>query len=345
VLPTDVFADFEATCAETVPGETIFNALNGSVIAARPLPNFPAGSAFTVDRAMARKVFQKHLEDDMVWGKDFERYEIREEEVVAFFKDGSQAVGDLLVGADGWNSPVRKQLLPQHITLDTGACCVYGRTLMTPELLARFPAAALRRLTLVMDNTPIIDDMVNGDSPVTLLFKAMRFKQGNTQYQVPEDYVNWVLMFPSRLFASTDAELEYLLKRAPRELTLEITREWDPSLRSLLELQSTSPGTALKITTASPDQVSWPANPRVTLLGDAIHVMSPSGGLGASTALTDAAALSRILATDGLSVGSITKYEEAMRGYAGMSIRRSFKGGQKMFAQLPFDVCKRVLDQ
>jgi 2-polyprenyl-6-methoxyphenol hydroxylase-like FAD-dependent oxidoreductase len=100
----------------------------------------------------------------------------------------------------------------------------------------------------------------------------------------------------------------------------------------------------MKITTASPDQEAWPANPRVTLLGDAIHVMSPSGGLGASTALTDSAALSRILATDGLSTESIAKYEEAMRGYAGMSIRRSFRGGQVMFAQQPFDLCKRVQD-
>jgi hypothetical protein len=43
----------------------------------------------------------------------------------------------------------------------------------------------------------------------------------------------------------------------------------------------------------------WNNEPRVTLIGDAVHVMTPAGGVGANTALRDAALLGRSLADAG----------------------------------------------
>ena len=59
----------------------------------------------------------------------------------------------------------------------------------------------------------------------------------------------------------------------------------------------------------------WPAS-RVTLLGDAIHAMSPAGGVGANTALDDAARLARHLARaarDGDLPAALAAYETDMR--------------------------------
>lgn len=70
--------------------------------------------------------------------------------------------------------------------------------------------------------------------------------------------------------------------------------------------------------------------------------MSPCGGVGANTALTDAAELSQVIVSVGegmLSAADIGVYEEAMRKRAFKSVMRSFAGSKKMFDQRPFEDC------
>jgi 2-polyprenyl-6-methoxyphenol hydroxylase-like FAD-dependent oxidoreductase len=66
----------------------------------------------------------------------------------------------------------------------------------------------------------------------------------------------------------------------------------------------------------SPVLEPWPAT-RVTVLGDAIHAMSPAGGSGANTALRDAAELCRALteAGPGDLAAAVGRYEDRMRDY------------------------------
>lgn len=52
-------------------------------------------------------------EIDVLWAKKFSHYEQDSTGVTAFFEDGSMYGGSVLVGADGINSIVRKQLLPE----------------------------------------------------------------------------------------------------------------------------------------------------------------------------------------------------------------------------------------
>ena len=78
---------------------------------------------------------------------------------------------------------------------------------------------------------------------------------------------------------------------------------------------------------AAPAAPPWPPS-RVTVLGDAIHAMSPGRGSGANTALQDAALLSRMLTTaaaeGGDVVAAIGEYERQMReyGYAAIAASR-----------------------
>jgi salicylate hydroxylase len=66
------------------------------------------------------------------------------------FSDGSSAVCDLLVGADGGNSRVRKQFLPQARRIDTGVVGIAGKLMLTDDNRAKAPARLLRGTGLVM---------------------------------------------------------------------------------------------------------------------------------------------------------------------------------------------------
>ena len=74
---------------------------------------------------------------------------------------------------------------------------------------------------------------------------------------------------------------------------------------------------------------SWtPSN--VTVLGDAIHNMTPMAGLGANTALRDASVLRRklIAAASSGTVGAIASYEDEMREYANKAVGMSVSNAQ-----------------
>jgi salicylate hydroxylase len=74
----------------------------------------------------------------------------------------------------------------------------------------------------------------------------------------------------------------------------------------------------------------WPAS-TVTVLGDAIHNMTPVGGLGANSALRDAAALAQqLLATrDGAPlVPAIAAYERQMRRWGYAALRESSRNAR-----------------
>jgi len=76
----------------------------------------------------------------------------------------------------------------------------------------------------------------------------------------------------------------------------------------------------------------WPNQPRVTVIGDAAHSMTPAGGIGANTAVRDAALLGRLLVEAGGYREGITEtYEREMRVYASEAVRSSYAGAKMQF--------------
>jgi len=73
--------------------------------------------------------------------------------------------------------------------------------------------------------------------------------------------------------------------------------------------------------------------------------MTPAGGIGANTALRDAALLSRLLieADRGQSdlVAAIASYESAMRDYGFAAVERSLQGAMPLY-RIPVDTLREA---
>jgi len=284
------------------------------------------------------------LEGKIHFGKELKNYTIDSEGVMVSFQDGSQATGSLLVGADGGRSIVRHIFMPQFKVVDPKGVCIFGKTLITEELKSRILPKTVQWFCVVRDTAPIIQEIIfDSDLPVTMFVEKMSFPgRDKAKTQLPDDYLYWAILLPTQLLGGNEEMIAESMQQSSTQIALNIASEWDPSIKCILELQDPSQGAAIRIISGPPDLPHWETSDKVVLIGDAVHVMSPGGGVGVATALKDCATLSAKLATDGLSIESIRDYESAMREYAEASIRRSFRGGAKFFGQPPFAECEVV---
>jgi len=344
LLPPDVYASLEASCAITPPGGIIaggsFDALRdpglgeipGPYGANPPRPEEVNGSVeepWNADRGVMRSVLMSNLEPFVDFGREFLGYEITDFGVRVRFRDGGEVDGRLVVGADGTWSRVRQQLVPSFTLLDAEGRVVYGKTAWTPELERTFPKNCLRGLTLIQDRSE--------ELPLSLLLEPMRFKRNEYLGELPEDYVFWLLSSRKDRHTMPDGELLSLSAEGSAALSKRMTADWHPAYKALFDKQDIKKTSTLRIVSAPPKIPYWPTIPQVTLIGDAAHVMSPSAGHGATTALRDAATFAQALAEVGFGKDAIEHYEAAMREYAGARILRSKVGGAWSFGMRPFE--------
>jgi 2-polyprenyl-6-methoxyphenol hydroxylase-like FAD-dependent oxidoreductase len=99
---------------------------------AKPDRADPASGSHAISRVTFRQVLLAGLDNVVHFDKEFTRYEqAGDGAVTAHFADGGSATGDLLVGADGARSRVRRQLLPHARRIDTPAIGVGGKLPLT----------------------------------------------------------------------------------------------------------------------------------------------------------------------------------------------------------------------
>ena len=121
-LPPESFAVFQATCGEagtrlTVLSERLRVLSEQQRADSAGDPYAPATMSTSVNRQTLREVLAAGLGDRLVFGCELTSYELAGHEagrdgVRLHFAGGRQAEADLLVGADGVHSAVRRQYLP-----------------------------------------------------------------------------------------------------------------------------------------------------------------------------------------------------------------------------------------
>jgi 2-polyprenyl-6-methoxyphenol hydroxylase and related FAD-dependent oxidoreductases len=165
--------------------------------------------------------------------------------------------------------------------------------------------------------------------------------------QLPDPYVYWVLVTHYSNITSSNGTSWPLSPEKSAELSRYVTKSWHPDLQVLFEMQDETQTSTRWMVSASPELASWDPSPHVTLLGDAIHTMPPTGAMGANTALRDAADLARRLevAVNSQTLGQhvIGEYESELRNSARTAIALSWQGGMKAFGLKPAVECDKIL--
>src|SRR5207244_3661625 len=104
-----------------------------------------------VSRAALRFILLDGVDHIVRFGRKFESFmDGPGGTVIARFADGTAADGDLLVGADGANSHVRVQLLPDAKRIDTGIAGVGGKIPLNDASRATIPEPILRGPTPII---------------------------------------------------------------------------------------------------------------------------------------------------------------------------------------------------
>ncbi|KZV87030.1 FAD/NAD(P)-binding domain-containing protein [Exidia glandulosa HHB12029] len=247
-----------------------------------------------IDRSVLRKILIDGAPQESIkWGHAFVSATpvegTKEWEVV--FENGEKTVVDLLVGADGARSRVRPLVSDTQIeyTGIGGAEVSFGPDVGAahPELMARIGNGSV----MALDGGSMLGAQLNGDGRVRT-YAWTRLDEG-TALRLPTE--------PAAAIAFILSHFE----------------GWAPWLRQLVELadhRAIYPRPLYKLPTGH----SWAHRAGVTLLGDAMSLMSPFAGQGANIAMYAGWQLGLALAGAGNETpeeldAAVAKYEEEVR--------------------------------
>ena len=264
---------------------------------------------FNVNRATLRQILLTGLDDALHFNARLSRYESDEDGVTAYFADGTSARGNILVGADGITSSVRKQRAPQAQTTDAGLRAVYGRIPLERAAPVVPKQAREDVFSIATDERKVflgLGPMLFPTAPDVasneLLPKARLAKQG--------DYIVCIIGGRTQFFEAGDEQLQYASSVDLQTRAAEMLATWPERAAEIVANGDPESFFYVKMFSSVPCDIGRATN--VTLLGDAIHAMTPTLGRGANVAMRDGALLGNYI---GSIVNGNVSIEDALNAY------------------------------
>ncbi|KAF2234022.1 FAD/NAD(P)-binding domain-containing protein [Viridothelium virens] len=254
------------------------------------------------------------------WNKKFTHYTLQpDDRVRVHFDDKTSEEGDILVGADGANSRVRQQLLPHIKRVDLGIRTIAGRCEIDHDIHRVIPSS-------------LLDGSLNNIVPHGkgwMFISAWKLPLSTSRSPNTEirQHIVWAYVTPQQeSYSSFEGSSSQRLK----DFVLEEIRDWSAGLQDLVRNSEISNISHIPLRTM-PKLEAWEST-NVTLLGDAIHNMTPMAGVGANTALRDSELLAKVLVETyekrGQVGDAIGRYEKEMRLYANRAVQLSRRNAE-----------------
>jgi 2-polyprenyl-6-methoxyphenol hydroxylase-like FAD-dependent oxidoreductase len=274
-----------------------------------------------------REAFLQGSEGCVRWGKQVKGYEETADGVKAIFSDGTYSEeGAMLVAGEGLKSEVAKQLSGGLLKVyDTGARGIHGQASTTAFKGLGEGVFRLR------DNT-------NKNAELMIITNVRPGEMDD-----PNIKFGWTMVGAPGVVRAPNDDYSIIGKDAA-DLAKRLTKDWHPKFKPLFNEMDESEAAFWKITISTPTGVpEWPNSPRVTVIGDAAHSMTPAGGIGANTAVRDSALLGRLLKeAGGYKEGITAAYEKEMRVYASEAVKSSWGMAKGQFGLSDSDLTTTV---
>ncbi|USP74860.1 FAD/NAD(P)-binding domain-containing protein [Curvularia clavata] len=283
----------------------IYNTKFDEILNLTLVPTYTKSAA--INRVVLRDLLLEPIKksERIKYGKGFNRYEIvtqkdGRERVKVCFSDGSHDICDVLVGADGANSKINKQLglnnihlIDSHWSFLSKGSLPFDRMMELPSRLRVGPILVHYNDISLFYALYLPESEVSSESDSTVDMKKP------LEYDEKAASFYWALNIPvDGLPYKKASEIQN-----PRQVCLETIKEWAPEFQHMLSVGADEPEKIDMLVTqlhaSTQPEANWrtlaqrtgneKGHPRVWVIGDAIHAMQPTRGQGGNQALADCA--------------------------------------------------------
>lgn len=255
-----------------------------------------------IDRGPLRNILLDSLQPDtVVWDSNFSLMTDNGKGWKLQFKNGTSALADIVIGADGANSKIRPYITPVKpffvgMTAIEGA--VYNAETAAPNIYKLLNGG---KIFAMSDSRSLIVSS-KGDG-------SMAFYTGCNSTE------NW----------SGESGIDFNNKAQVLAWFKQEYKGWNQIWQELFE--NAEPQFIPRPQYCMPLNQSWDALPNLTMLGDAAHLMPPYAGEGVNMAMLDALELAECLLNSDFSdtLSAIAAYETQMRSRASVTATQTLE--------------------